>query len=447
MELDVLIFYEHPARELESCHLLGAVLRESGLSVEIRSIPYQFWEARRTLRPRAVVSPWTSRRFFNLKSPEGGVPVLLDLHQEQIGDGATEGIYQRCEPPFDRIFHAAWGKRFREGIIRAGMCPDHVFLTGYPRLDFYRPEFAGLSQNKEALAEQFGLDPEKRWVLLISSFAAADLSRDDLIRFRKKGFYNIEELAQEAKQSREVTMELLRSEADRHGEMEFIYRPHPAERSLDALLKGSGVKIIRKLDIRHWFLNGDLALIWNSTSCIEAYLAGIPFFKFRPRPMDQQFEIPTMRHAPTVTGENLPQVLNKLESADKKALFDKLSGEYDQFREDLSPNYEIDHSAIETTAATVFSLLSGRVRLTGCFDRYRYSEFRVAWEGFRTRIRDRGIRSGWLPSVIRRYQITGNDMPSATREENILKRIVQTVDLEVLALKVKGHAQSLSDEV
>lgn len=441
MILDVLIFYEHPARELESCLLLGAILKRLGLRVAIRSIPYQFWESQKSLHPRIVVTPWTSRRFFNLKSPTGKVPILFDLHQEQIGDAATEGIYQRCSDPYDQIYHAAWGKRFRNGIVSAGLSPENVFLTGYPRLDFYRPECKGLNFDKITLAEKYELDPKQQWVLVVSSFAAADLSRDDIKRFKSKGFFNIEELALEASSSRESTFKLLRELSKEGKGIQFIYRPHPAEASLDALVEGTGVKIIRGLDIRHWFLASDLALIWNSTSCIEAFLAKIPFFKFRPEPMDPVFEIPTMKHVPVVTKEDLPAALDFLQSLGKEQMFLKYSREYSLFKEDLAPNYELERSAIVSTAATILRLLKRSEQQDSVFAGYRYSTYRVAWESFRTRVRDWGIRAGWLPNVIPRYKITKNDMPSLAEEENITNQIARTVDLDAVVLAVRSELQ------
>lgn len=440
MEIDVLILYEHIPRELETCILLGRILEDLGLKVEIRSIPFQFWEAQDQLRPRLAVSPWRTKRILHLKAPGGGMPFVLDLHQEQIGNVSNQKMYYMSEEPFCSFFHAAWGQSFRDGLVEGGVDASKVFVTGYPRLDFYRPELLGLSLSRKKLASLYGLDPEKQWVVIVSSFSHADISSEDRRRFKKYGLTEEDEWANESILSRNSAFEMISTASAKNPGVEFIYRPHPSESSDVPERKGKGMRVIRELDIRHWFINSDAALIWNSTACVESFLARVPFYKFRPRPLGANWEIPMLEKVREANPENFQGILDELAAKGKEALWLELEGEYTHFRKCAEDIYDMSRFALVETAAIINSTLAGADEGEQPGSAQRYSPIRVFLDRKRTSIRDWGIRKKILTRLSRGYEIKQYDLPDRSREVEIENSVNENVDTGKIAelVRLKG---------
>ena len=431
MNIDVLILYEHLVRELETSLLLKKILRDLGYRVETRSLPYEFWDAQKELRPRLVLSPWSSRRLLHLRNPEGRLPMLFDLHQEQIGIESEQSLKRPTEP-FGRFYHAAWGERFREGLVSYGVKKDHVFLTGFPRLDFYRHELRSLSFSRNEIASMFGLDAEKKWILFVSSFSGADSNIVDCKRHISHGFSKVREISIESQKHRKATVEFLYVLASQLPGFQLIYRPHPSESSDITSNRRGAVRVIRELDIRNWFLASDLALIWNSTSCIEALQAEIPFFKVRIKDLDPEYEMLSMRSVPILGKDRVVEVLEQCELMERKSFFRLLSSSYDKFRKETDMMYSRDKFAILETVKAVTGLLDDEKDPVDPFYSYEYPSSLVAIERLRVKARDAAIRTGILPSFFRSYEIKKNDLPSNEKEEEFMEMLDKNDQVQLI---------------
>ena len=78
--------------------------------------------------------------------------------------------------------------------------------------------------------------------------------------------------------SQKMILDWFRRLAKEHGDLQIVYRPHPAEANNETLLQCEkevpSFHVVAKESIRNWILNSDILLNWKSTSMIEAYASG-----------------------------------------------------------------------------------------------------------------------------------------------------------------------------
>lgn len=290
--VDVLIILEHKNRELESAVALKIQLEQAGFTAEI----YQnMWGARYyslSIKPKVVVVPWcyddkdvNTYSVFN--GQKGGRYDIINLHCEQItsSDASSFIIPTGLSK---NVYHCAWGEYYKNLLIDSGVPEKKICITGSPRLDFFRPEFASYCQSKNELASAFGLNPKKAWILVVGNYSAAFLDNETIESLENRGIKHMGENSALAKATYSIVLEWLQDAMAIHDlrEAEIIYRPHPSEPITEEILsianRYDDFHVIKELAIREWFLNSDCAFMWNSTSSVEAAYANLPVFALRP---------------------------------------------------------------------------------------------------------------------------------------------------------------------
>lgn len=299
MNIDILILVESKERELESACLLQEELKRRGYSVIITSVypnkeilPFKY-------NPKIVVTPWVYNDndmklftcFYRNKETK-----ILNLHHEQYSGNNKENS---CLPKetAKEVFHISWGKEFTRELIRVGCDKNKICQSGNIRLDFFKKEFMQMSKSKLELAEEFGIDINKKWVLFIANgYHLAD----------KKGLANMCSIDKNAKVKAEVSkktrMEFLKyvdkylSEND---DVIFIYRPHPVYSFLD-INQPEIKKLCNKYHerffcifsypIRNWIVNIDAVLSFHSTAGVECISAKKNYILFRPIQFDSKID-------------------------------------------------------------------------------------------------------------------------------------------------------------
>ncbi|MCR4697458.1 MAG: hypothetical protein K5654_09130 [Lachnospiraceae bacterium] len=299
MKIDILIIFEYASRELESALLLEYYLKKEGYSVKVVQASWSENISHLIYQPKIIVIPWCyDDEEYNLFCRYKGSLKkhkfkMLNLHCEQITNkNAVELVLPKGNAK--NMYHIAWGKYFEELLVSVGISRKQIEVAGSSRLDFFKEPYRKISKSKEELANQYSLDNNKKWVLLIGNFSQASFSHNDLNVVKEKGYKDIDAMSQLAEKTYYELIKWFERASYKDNissELEFIYRPHPSElitEQMKNLEKNGNFHVIRNYAIRDWIVNSDIAFSWCSTSTVEVASAGIPIYNLRP------YKIPEM---------------------------------------------------------------------------------------------------------------------------------------------------------
>ncbi len=301
-KIDVLIYYEHVSRELESALLLKRELEKMNLSVLVYKIRWNETLSHLKFRPRIIVTPWCygDSEVEYLKSMWiGGFSnkkiKIVSLNCEQLSGKSGEQFVVPKGNAQDAI-HFAWGPYFKKLLLESGVKKDHIFVTGSIRNDFYFSPYNKVNKSKKELSNKYSLDENKKWVLLIGNFSGKNQSEEQLKSAENKGFTSIRKLSYLSKKTFRELLNWFDVAATQYGSLEFIYRPHPNENITKDLLdlqeKHKNFHVIKDLAIRDWIVNCDIAYEWLSTSAIEVSFSSNPVFSLMPFEITKDLVIP-----------------------------------------------------------------------------------------------------------------------------------------------------------
>ena len=306
--MDFLICYEHIVREIENDTLIKHELEKRGYSCKI--IHFNDVDAYLHMgkeKAKVVVTPWlrydsnVSRYLSLAKKPYK----LVNLQWEQVYSerGLKMGLTSTTGQAL-KACHMCWGENSRNRLVEAGVPEENVAIVGAIQMDYGRPLFRDYYSPREAVAEQFGLDGNKKWNLLISSFAYANYGEAS-IRAMEKGLnLSMAETVQMHKESQKLTLDwvetLLKS-----SDCEFIYRPHPSEK-VDKRLNAMEAQyphfhVISASSVKQWARVCDKVNLWISTSNAELLSMGVDFAIVRPTEVPGEQEVESMRGETFIT--------------------------------------------------------------------------------------------------------------------------------------------------
>ena len=299
MALDFLILYEHTVREYESDLLLKLELERRGYQVEIRQL----------LDPKY-------RRLFGQDKPEvlvascmydneainshvynniGRCDKIVNLHWEQmLSDTQEEGDWFNMNGNAKRCIQTCWGKRTAARLQAHGIDPKNTPVTGAVMMDFLRPEFKGYFKDKAALCREFGLDPDKKLHLYISSFGYASMSEEEVAELSRMAGTDFTGFAATNRISMDQTLRWFDAYLGDHPEVELVYRRHPSEWNSPALeelsRKRPNFHVIFADSVKQWIVAADSISIWMSTAIAEVYMAGKSCHILRPVPIEHEYD-------------------------------------------------------------------------------------------------------------------------------------------------------------
>lgn len=229
---------------------------------------------------------------------------VVNLAYEQLHFRCGRG-YLMPDGAFARgsMLHNAWGPRFRELLLEHGIPEERIRLTGHPRFDIYHHRELLLS--REWLAATYGLDPGKRWILVPYNFNLSyitDRLRESLIQ---RGYALTQPFIDGVREARDAFTPLVRELADANPDAEIILRVHPAGYEAEAIYAGEtrqrpNLHVIAHYDIANWIVQAGLVIVWNSTSSMEAMVAGVPVVSYEPAPFAERFDFDVNRILPTL---------------------------------------------------------------------------------------------------------------------------------------------------
>ena len=316
-EIDVLILVEHVARELDiACAMRQLGRARHGLDIEVASLVFDVEKTLRTYRPRVIASPY----FYGCG--DFGIRDFLGVHEDVTWVNlAFEQILfklnRRPKRPSDaiarhKIIHLVAGDFWGSELIESGVPPEHVQGVGsLPCAQYVEPYRRYFEVAKDEMGRRHGLDPTKPWIFFPENFAAAFFS-DKLIGEKIADGFDGDELriyCNYARSSMEDTMPWC-WEAARRLDIELIIRPRPANPGQTFIAEAERIAgappppnlhFIKGGGVREWILACELVASNNSTTLIEAAVAGTSVFLLVPSPRPDVIDAPFFDLLPPIT--------------------------------------------------------------------------------------------------------------------------------------------------
>lgn len=294
--IDVLIYIEHPARELDLaslyCHLLESKHR---LRARMAPVFFRDYEVFAAWDPKVVVFP-------NYYAPSKGSERTRSFFPHaRFLNLASEQIFSRLN--FDRkapkgdfslkeLQFLAWSDGFEDYLVSKGVAAQNVTVTGNPTYSLYLEPWRRRFENREGLAKLHGLDPEKRWIFFPENYGAAWFNKEKREKMIADGAdrEGVEANHLLALKSLEEVCCWLNEIPEN---VEVILRPRPAT-GKDRFLELAGkwlpsnhpnLTVTDDGTVREWILASDAVASSYSTSLIEAAVAGKPVVMAQPHPL------------------------------------------------------------------------------------------------------------------------------------------------------------------
>ena len=161
---------------------------------------------------------------------------------------------------------------------------NKTLITGWPRVDLWRPEFSYIYNNSvESLKKKYG-----NFILFSCDFTFNSQKRIDREeefwrnsewKFMSENLGNIVNGAKKLFLEYQEVMKLLRKLDERTDIPQIIIRPHPSDDLLEWKKVAKSlkrIKVIFKGDVTPWIYASSGVLHRGCSSSIEAYMAGVP---------------------------------------------------------------------------------------------------------------------------------------------------------------------------
>lgn len=239
----------------------------------------------------------------------------------------NEDIYARTKLSPETLsrcdLFAVWGDVQRDMVLRRRPeLEKKIVISGSPRLDVARPDFAALrTEEAEKLRSRFG-----RFILFNSNFGSSNhfMGADAYLEsLRTKKIIQSEAEAvyyRRYSDYRDKVMQgilaVLPTLSAAFSDMNIVVRPHPAERA-DAWKDGaaglSNVHVLHEGPVLPWIAAAQCVLHNFCTTAIESYALGVPAVSYRPV-IDDTLEspLPTLVSHVAKTPEELVPLLRRV---------------------------------------------------------------------------------------------------------------------------------------
>ncbi len=301
--VNAVLSWEHTHREVLAALIFQHEMGKRGLPSSLRQLSGNHG----LLPPRSVYfTPFyyddfdLGRYHFNAAASSAWL-VNLSYEQMHFRCGRSyllpDGRFAR-----EQMLHCAWGERYRHLLQAHGIPDERIRLTGHPRFDIYdRPT---LLFTRAQLAAQFGLDPDKPWILVPYNFNLSYITDRQRRGLEARNYHLSDDFLQGVADAREAFTQMVRDITDRFPDVEVILRVHPAGYESETIYKdeprlGRNLHLISAFDIANWIRASALVIVWNSTSAMEALVAGVPAISYEPFPFHARFDYDVNRILPT----------------------------------------------------------------------------------------------------------------------------------------------------
>lgn len=316
--IEVLWLIEHIAREMDvACAVKCLAKARYGLEIEIRHVYLHAAENMQKYRPKVVaLHAFYNSQDLAIKDYVARWPsaVFFDLAWEEI---FYKGHLRMKAPADDftrhRVIHHAWGDFFKRYLVQNGVEEKNVFLNGNPAYQLYLSPYNGYYRDKNWLAQKYGLDKNKRWIIVPENYRWAFIN-DGTIDWRVSQGADRNELLGMREFARDSLCYLLKwcNETAKDGRLEIIFRPKPVTMLTEmegffnervAEPRSAGLHFIKGESVREWILASDVVISSFSTTLIEAAIAGRPAYMVEPLPLSESFSADWYEYVPRIQNE------------------------------------------------------------------------------------------------------------------------------------------------
>lgn len=301
--IDFLFIYEHKAREMENLCLIKNELDIRGYSSRFLNVWDLALKKQPKIKAKVVVMPAFMEESvidYYIYSIAGNVKKIINLQWEQlyseIEDTAVNSI-RSIKGIAKQAVHISWGDNNTKYLIKNGVKPKNIALTGPVHMDFLRDCLKKYYLSRDELLSAHNIDCNKKICLFISSFLTADESQhildytldkvENKEKYKKMHLINV--------QSQKIILDWIQRLLDEDENLVFIYRPHPSERDSsflnDISNKYNNFKILRDHSVKQWILCCDKIYSWYSTSIVEAFFANKVCGILRPIPIEEGMDM------------------------------------------------------------------------------------------------------------------------------------------------------------
>jgi hypothetical protein len=294
-DVDILVYIEHPTRELDfTCLLRHLLRRDYGLRLEVASKHFRDYEALRRYNPKVVcvngffveTKGFQRQRYFWPNAQ------MVNLAYEQLITRINEEIKMPVgDFARSRLLYTAWGQFFVDILKRRGIPDDLITINGNPVYGMYRPPYSQCSMSREEVAKEAGIDPSMRWIFIPENYQAAFFGDSRKQRYREVGIdqEQVDAFCSFAERSLEALCQWLHHIPEG---VHVILRPRPIV-GMDKFLAKvepwlpkdrSRLLISTVLTARDWVPVSDVTLSSYSTTLLEAAVAGKTAAMLKPEP-------------------------------------------------------------------------------------------------------------------------------------------------------------------
>ena len=311
---EILIIYEHKAREYQCITMLKVELEKRGHSVKI--CHYNFggrWFHQLFSKPKLVIGPGAHYHEilpgskmnyvdWATDSLRGRAPFFLNLQIEQVFRDGPTAIWNvmNDEQYRDHMYYACWGNHRYQQLKQFGVSDDKIYITGAIQLDLLRDPSIKFYKTKEEVASKYGLDKSKRWNLFISGFMWSSKTENEMLRearAQRDSGIEVDDAVvlrdwKISVESQKITMQWIDRYLEDSDDI-FIYRPHPGEKSSQFVLDlqkkyPERFLIIEYESVQQWIAACDVINLWTSTAIVETYMANKTCNIVQPLPLSKR---------------------------------------------------------------------------------------------------------------------------------------------------------------
>lgn len=299
-KIDVIIYFEHIARELDACIILKKRLEQLGLRAEIVPIHYNRYWTFIKYWPKVVVVPFffadnNDIIYQEFKNQYGDV-ALLNLHHEQLYNEMTKSHFMPKNEITKNAYHLAWGENFSNDLIETGVNPNHITICGNPRTDNY------FRCSNDWIKKKYGI--EKDIIFIPTSFSWAFVEEDYFIKNAKLDPKEFKKKKDLTIHTAKIFLHSIRRLARKFKDKIFIVRPHPFEKidtyqkfmyDLDGIAVEDNIKIVRDGNIYDWIKASSVVIGWMTTVSVEASIFQKKNIIYTPIPLDDNTKTDFMK--------------------------------------------------------------------------------------------------------------------------------------------------------
>ena len=329
-KVDIVIRYEHKVRELESIMLLRIEMERRGYSVAF--VANYDYKNKKRYDPKLIISPaiYNDGQLKSDISRYGLIKKIANLLWEQVVVRSHEESPTNPQNVYgtgQKAITFCWGENTKRRLVAVGMPEENAKVVGLINTDFLRPPFTELLSTKKQLAEKYGINPDMKWNLFVSSFAYCELDAVQEMIIRKDfGDKFFEDYTRISVESRKILIPWFEEALRKYPNEVLIYRPHPDEiaksEDLHKLVeKYSNFYVIGDLSLKHWFNAADKIYNWHSTGIIDAVILNKTCRMLRPYEIASEYDYKLFEGASEI--KSLKEFLDDYETLDYTTGLDK----------------------------------------------------------------------------------------------------------------------------